>query len=185
MVGGGIGSMAAAAFLVRDGGWSGADITIFESSPVLGGSLDAAGTPSSGYSMRGGRMLTTDNYECTWDVFKSITSLRDPSKTVFEETVEFNERIKAHSQARLVDRNRAIVDVTSMGFTMEDRLQLVRLAEASEVVLAASRITDWLHREHVHSTRQWRSPAAGTPDVQERGVRQSVCRDSRRRGVHG
>ena len=50
MVGDGIGSMAAAAFLVRDGGWSGADITIFESSPVLGGSLDAAGTPSSGYS---------------------------------------------------------------------------------------------------------------------------------------
>jgi oleate hydratase len=143
--------MAAAAFSVRDGGWSGADITIFESSPVLGGGLDAAGTPSGGYSMRGGRMLTADNYECTWGLFKSITSLCDPSKTVFEETVEFNERIKAHLQARLVDRNRAIVDVTSMGFPMEGRLQLVRLAEASEVDLAASHITDWLSPGFFHS----------------------------------
>ena len=144
MVGGGIGSMAAAAFLIRDGGWSGGDITIYESPPVLGGSLDARGTPRPGYSMRGGRMLTTDNYECTWGLFKSIPSLRDPRKTVFEETVEFNARIKAHSRARLVDRNRAIMDVSCMGFTMDDRLELVRIAEASEQELAATRITDWL-----------------------------------------
>ena len=39
-----------------------------------------------GYSLRGGRMFTTDNYECTWGLFKTIPSLADPSKTVFEET---------------------------------------------------------------------------------------------------
>jgi oleate hydratase len=144
MVGGGIGTMAAAAFLIRDAGWQGADITIHEACPVLGGSLDAGGAPEPGYSLRGGRMFTTDNYECTWDLFKSIPSLSDPAKTVFEETVEFNERIKAHSRARLVDRNRAIVDVSSMGFTMDERLELLRLAETSEEKLAASRITDWL-----------------------------------------
>ena len=89
-------------------------------------------------------MLTTDNYECTWGLFKSIPSLRDPRKSVFAETVEFNERNKSHSRARLVDGNRAIVDVSSMGFTMSDRLELVRIAEASEERLGASRITDWL-----------------------------------------
>ena len=31
------------------------------------------GDPETGYSMRGGRMLTTDNYECTWGLLKSIT----------------------------------------------------------------------------------------------------------------
>ena len=144
MIGGGIGSMAAAAFLIRDGGVPGRNITIYESSPVAGGSLDGAGNPETGYSLRGGRMLTTDNYECTWGLFKSIPSLADPKKTVFEETIEFNNRIKAHSQARLVDKNRAIVDVTSMGFSMQDRVELVRLAEASEEQLGASRITDWL-----------------------------------------
>ena len=63
----------------------------------------------------------------------------------------FQKMLVMFGQARLVDRNRAIVDVTSMGFTMEDRLQLVRLAEASELELAASRITDWLSPGFFHS----------------------------------
>ena len=65
LVGGGIGALAAAAFLIRDGGLKGSDITVYEMLPILGGSLDGAGNASDGYSMRGGRMLTTDNYECT------------------------------------------------------------------------------------------------------------------------
>ncbi len=63
--GGGIGSLAAAAFAIRDGGVPGRNITIYESLPVLGGSLDAGGNPQEGYSFRGGRMFTTDSYECT------------------------------------------------------------------------------------------------------------------------
>ena len=90
LVGGGIGSLAAAAFMIRDGKMDGKDISILETLPVLGGSLDAAGDSDKGYSMRGGRMLTYDNYECTWDLFKSIPSLRNKDKTVFDETLEFN-----------------------------------------------------------------------------------------------
>jgi oleate hydratase len=74
-VGGGIGSLAAAAFMIRDGKLPGENISILEASPRMGGSLDGAGRADTGYSMRGGRMLTTDNYECTWDLFKSIPSL--------------------------------------------------------------------------------------------------------------
>ncbi len=144
LIGGGIGSLAAAAFLVRDGGVPGANIMILEAAPVLGGSLDGAGNPVSGYSLRGGRMLTTDNYECTWDLFKSIPSLLDKKKTVFDETVEFNQKHKANSLARLVDRRRAKVDVTSMGFSMQDRMELLKLSNADESELADSRITDWL-----------------------------------------
>ena len=144
LVGGGIGSLAAAAFMIRDGGLSGDRITILEATAVLGGSLDAGGSPAGGYSMRGGRMLTTDNYECTWDLFKSIPSLTAKNKTVFDETVEFNEMHKAHSMARLVDRRRAKVPVTSMGFSMADRLELLKLSSADEDTLGASRITDWL-----------------------------------------
>lgn len=54
-----------------------------------------------GYSLRGGCMFTIDNYECTWDLHKSIPLLNNRGKTVFDETVEFNERHKAHSMARL------------------------------------------------------------------------------------
>ena len=144
LVGGGIGSMAAAAFMIRDGNLSGGNISILEAAPVLGGSLDGAGDSAVGYSLRGGRMLTTDNYECTWDLYKSIPSLNLEGKTVFDETVEFNEKYKAHSMARLVDRRRAKVPVTSMGFSMQDRLELLKLSNADEDVLGASCITDWL-----------------------------------------
>ena len=84
LVGGGIGSLAAAAFMIRDGSLPGGNISIFEAAPAMGGSLDGAGDPAGGYSLRGGRMLTTDNYECTWDLFKTIPSLNCEGKTVFD-----------------------------------------------------------------------------------------------------
>ncbi len=144
MVGCGIGSLAAATFMIRDGSIPGCNITIYEAMPVVGGSLDGGGNPTDGYTIRGGRMLTTDNYECTWGLFKSIPSLTSPGKTVFDETIEFNKRNKSHSKARLVDQNRAKIDVESMGFSMQDRLELLKLIEADEEKLGTSRITDWL-----------------------------------------
>lgn len=135
--------MAAAAFMVCDGGMPGSSITILEAAHVRGGSLDGAGSPTAGYSRRGGRMLTTDNHECTWDLYKTIRSLRDKRMTVLDETLAFNERHKAHSMARLVDRRRAKVPVSSMGFSMQDRVELLKLSGASEEELGASRITDW------------------------------------------
>ena len=84
LVGSGIGSLAAAAFMIRDGGMLGSNITIYEAMPVLGGSLDGAGNADDGYTMRGGRMLTTDNYECTWGLFDTIPSLIHPGQTVLE-----------------------------------------------------------------------------------------------------
>ena len=143
-MGGGIGSLAAAAFMIRDGSLPGGNISILEAASLMGGSLDGAGNPARGYSMRGGRMLTTDNYECTWDLYKSIPSLNNEGKTVFDETVEFNEKHKSHSMARLVDSRRAKVPVTSMGFSMQDRIELLKLSHADEDTLAATCITDWL-----------------------------------------
>lgn len=144
LIGGGIGSLAAAAFMIRDGKMRGEQISILETGSLMGGSLDGAGNPEHGYSLRGGRMLTTDNYECTWDLFKSIPSLQHAGKSVFEETVDFNERYHSNSKARLVDKRRAKVPVTSMGFSMHDRMELLKLATTSEAELGNSRIVDWL-----------------------------------------
>jgi oleate hydratase len=143
-IGGGIGSLAGAAFLIRDGKVPASSISILESAALLGGSLDAGGDAMNGYSMRGGRMLTTDNYECTWDLYKSIPSLTRPGESVFDETLAFNETFKSHSQARLVDSRRAKVPVSSMGFSMQDRVELLKLSNADEDTLADDRITDWL-----------------------------------------
>jgi myosin-crossreactive antigen len=57
LVGGGIGALAAAAFMIRDGKVRADNISILEAEPLLGGSLDGTQIAGHGYSMRGGRML--------------------------------------------------------------------------------------------------------------------------------
>lgn len=144
LIGGGIGSMAAAAFMIRDGDVPADNIVILEANSLMGGSPDGAGDAQRGYSLRGGRMLTTDNYECTWDLFKTIPSLTSQRVSVYEETVAFNEKHQANSMARLVDRRRAKVPVTSMGFSMQDRMELLKLSQADEETLGITAITDHL-----------------------------------------
>lgn len=143
-VGGGIGSMAAAAFMIRDGNVAGEHIHILEGNSIMGGSLDGAGNAESGYSLRGGRMLTTDNYECMWDLYKTIPSINNKGQSVYDETVAFNQVNAPNSMARLVDSRRAKVPVSSMGFSMHNRLELLKLSNASEAELGTSCITDWL-----------------------------------------
>ncbi|WP_316232314.1 oleate hydratase [Bradyrhizobium sp. SZCCHNR1051] len=143
-IGGGIGSLAGAAFMIRDGGIPGQDITIFEKRLPYGGSLDGTRLADGSYSMRGGRMLTTEQYECTWDLLSTIPSYSRPEENILGETVAFNELHVTHAQARLVDANRHKVDVSTMGFSMQDRIELTRLTETSEEKLGNSLISDWL-----------------------------------------
>jgi myosin-crossreactive antigen len=81
LVGGGIASLASAAYLIRDGGLKGSNICIFEETALLGGSLDGSGSPDHGYVIRGGRMFTYEAYTCTFDLLSFIPSLTDPAKT--------------------------------------------------------------------------------------------------------
>ena len=144
-IGSGIGALAGAAFLIRDAGIDGAEITIFEkNAAVFGGALDAAMLADGAYSLRGGRMLTTEHYECTWALLGDIPDPDHPGQSVRARSADFNKVNVSHAQARLIDRNRHKVDVRHMGFTLHDRLELLRLVEASEARVADSRITDWL-----------------------------------------
>ena len=92
--------------------------------------------------MRGSRMFTFDNYECTWDLFKTIPSLSNAGKSVYDETVDFNNSHQTHARARLVDHQRGIVPVHSMGFSMHDRESLLKLMRVEEESLARNRISD-------------------------------------------
>lgn len=154
LVGGGIGSLAAAAFMIRDADVPGQNITVYEAMPLLGGSLDGGGDADHGYTMRGGRMLTTDNYECTWDLFASIPSLVHDGQSVRDETLAFNDVNRSHANARLVDANRHRLAVTSMGFSMTDRLELLKLVEIEEADLGRTVITDHLS-PHFFRTQFW------------------------------
>jgi oleate hydratase len=124
LVGAGIASLAAAAFLIRDGDVPGKNITILEASANIGGSLDAAGNSKDGYSMRGGRMLESQ-YLCTYELFSSIPTL-DGSKTVTQEIFDWNETIKTSSKSRLF-RDGHRVDSPAFGLSEKHILTIERL----------------------------------------------------------
>ncbi|WP_429925708.1 oleate hydratase (plasmid) [Agrobacterium vitis] len=139
LVGGGIASLATAAFLIRDGHLSGSNITIFEELDRLGGSLDGSGSPTEGYVVRGGRMLE-GKYQCTYDLFSSIPTL-DKKQTVTQEILQWNEVIKTSSKARLV-RGGHKLDAPEFGLSERHILNLERLAIEPEGLLGTSRIED-------------------------------------------
>ena len=57
IIGGGIAGLSAAAFLVTDAGMAADRVTIYESLPLMGGSMDAYGNAKIGYTSRGEREL--------------------------------------------------------------------------------------------------------------------------------
>jgi oleate hydratase len=154
LTGGGIASLAAAVFLVRDAGFDGQRVRILEELPVAGGALDGAGDPERGYVTRGARMLEDEAFSCTWNLLDSIPSLTAPPKTVRQEIGEFNARSRTSASARLVDRNHQILDATELGLSLRDRLDGVRLLALPERVIGSRRIDDFFS-EHFFSTRLW------------------------------
>jgi oleate hydratase len=139
LVGAGIASMAAAAFLIRDGDVIGQNITILEESDVVGGALDGAGDPKSGYVLRGGRMFES-KYLCTFGLFSSIPTLSG-DRTVTQEILAWNETLKTSSKARFI-RNGRRVDGPAFGLTEGQIVTIERLALEPEVLLGDSRIID-------------------------------------------
>ncbi|MEO8661805.1 MAG: oleate hydratase, partial [Bryobacteraceae bacterium] len=142
LVGGGIASLASAAYLIRDGSFAGQNIFIFEETTAIGGSLDGEGSPEAGYFMRGGRMFTDEAYTCTYDLLSFIPSLTNPDKTVRDEIRAFNDDNKSDSHSRLIAGG-VKLDASAMGFSTNDRLALVALMAHSEEALGAKRIEDY------------------------------------------
>ena len=139
LVGGGIASLAAAAFFIRDGDIPGHKITIIEESPRIGGSLDAAGNAADGYVMRGGRMLES-KYLCTYDLFSSIPTL-DERMTVTQEIFAWNETMKTSSKSRLF-RGGHRIDAPRFGLSEKQILTIERLGLEPEGMLGRTSISD-------------------------------------------
>ncbi|MBY0116499.1 oleate hydratase [Paenibacillus sp. FSL L8-0435] len=153
-VGGGIASLAGAAYLVRDCDFPGEHIHIIEEMPILGGSNDGAGNPDQGYIIRGGRMLNDEAYENLWELLASIPSIDRPGISVRQEITEFDDANPTHSNARLINRDGKVEDVLSMGFDMADRLAMGKLIITPEDTLGKLRINDWFG-PHFFKTNFW------------------------------
>ena len=155
-VGGGLASLAGAAYLIRDCKMPGNQIHIIEGMHILGGSNDGAGDVQNGFVCRGGRMLNEETYENFWELFSSIPSLDMPNMSVTEEILNFDHLHPTHAQARLIDKDGNILDVTSMGFNTEDRLALGKLMVTPEESLDDMTIEQWFaHTPHFFETNFW------------------------------
>ena len=139
LVGGGIASMAAAVFMIRDGDIPGHNITIFEELDKIGGSMDGSGSPETGYVLRGGRMFES-KYLCTFELFSSIPTL-DGSQTVTQETFAWNETMKTSSKSRLF-RNGKRQTAPEFGLSERHILTIEHLAIEPEGMLGRATIAD-------------------------------------------
>ena len=154
-IGGGLASMAGAAYLIRDCGMPGSHIHIYEGMNILGGSNDGAGD-NKGFVCRGGRMLNEETYENFWELFSSIPSLEVLNKSVTEEILNFDHLHPTHAQARLIDKDGNILDVTSMGFDNKDRVLLSKLMATKEENLDDMTIEEWFEESpHFFETNFW------------------------------
>lgn len=136
LVGGGIGSLSAAAFLIRDGHMPGRNIHILEQSAVYGGSMDGAGNAKDGYSARGGREIE-EHFECFMELFGFIPSLTNPDRTVLDEFRELNLAEPIESHCRLIENAGQKADFSSLGLSTAHSLQLGKLVMVTEEKLGA------------------------------------------------
>ena len=151
LVGGGLASLAAAAFLVRDAQMDGSRIHILESSDLPGGACDGLLRPDVGFVIRGGREME-NHYECLWDLFRSVPSLEIEDASVLDEFYWLNHDDPNYSMNRATLGRGASAD-TKNRFELSDEaaLELMRLFFTPDEALYDKTINDVLSEEFYRS----------------------------------
>jgi oleate hydratase len=140
IVGGGFGGLAAAAYLIRNAGVPGPDITIYEAEARPGGGFFLGGNAQSGYNLPGS--VFDAEFRCTFDLLADIPSTRNPSVSVKDEFFTFNTQNAFHDKAHVIDRMGQIVHGLHYGLSLRDGLDLVKLSLTPEALLDGRRIEE-------------------------------------------
>lgn len=146
VVGSGIAGMAAAAYLIRDGGMLPGDITIYEAGHDIGGAMCAGGGPETGYVLPTGRLLERE-CRCAFDLFSFVPSATDPAVSIKDHILAFNTRHPFDARARIVGRNGIASPQPHFGLNLRNRLKLARLAMTPETTLDGRRIDEFFGRD--------------------------------------
>lgn len=142
IVGGGIAGLSAAVFLVTDSHMPADQVTIYESLPLMGGCMDAAGDAKGGYTCRGERELEAW-MECLWYLCSKVPSLQTPGRTILDETHQANVREPICSHFRLMERQGALYDYTGPLMSPHDAKRMMELQLAAEADLEMKTVADW------------------------------------------
>lgn len=159
IVGGGLAGMAAAAFLIRDAGLTPSNITILEATDADGGALDGAGNGETGWLIRGGREME-EQFQCLWDLYRSIPSLEIAGASVLDEVWRINRADPSTSPVRaMCNHGQPLPDRNSLTLTGKARREITALILADEDTLAGKTIADMLSDDFMASNFWlfWRS----------------------------
>ena len=168
IIGGGLAGLAAAGFLIRDGGMSGKKIQIFEELKVSGGSMDGIYNPNRGYIIRGGREMEA-HFETLWDLFRTIPSLEDENVSVLDEFYWLNKADPSFSYTRIIEKRgrrektdgkltltpTAIRELIDLALTPEEKLQNVQIDQVFGDEFFASNF--WLYWATMFAFEKWSS----------------------------
>ena len=151
LIGSGLASLSAAAFLIRDGQMPGDHIHILEETALPGGACDGLNIPKLGFVIRGGREME-NHYECLWDLYRSIPSLEVENASVLDEFYWLNKDDPNFSKNRATLKQGDSAN-TGNRFDLSDEaaLELMRLFFTPDEDLYDKTIDDVLDEEFYKS----------------------------------
>ncbi len=168
LVGSGLASLAAAAFLVRDGQMKGENIHILEELSLPGGACDGINDSQRGFIVRGGREME-NHFECLWDLFRSIPSLETENASVLDEYYWLNKKDPNYSLMRAIEK-RGEDAHTAGKFTLSEKasMEIVKLFMSCDKDLYDKKISDvftdeffssnfWLYWRTMFAFEDWHS----------------------------
>ena len=151
LVGGGLASLAAAAFLVRDAQMDGSRIHILEEAGLPGGACDGLLRPDIGFVIRGGREME-NHYECLWDLFRSVPSLEVPDASVLDEFYWLNHDDPNYSMNRaILERGKSADTKNRFDLSDDAAMELMKLFFTPDEALYNKTIDDVLSDEFYQS----------------------------------
>ncbi|CAE6702216.1 oleate hydratase [Paraburkholderia haematera] len=167
LIGAGIASLSAAAFLVRDGQMKGENIHILEEMKLSGGACDGIRDPQKGFIIRGGREME-NHYECLWDLYRSIPSLETEGISVLDEFYRLNKKDPNASLMRVtVNRGehaglegfnfsaKALQEVSSLFLTRDEALYDKKISDVLSEEFFSSNF--WLYWRTMFAFEEWHS----------------------------
>lgn len=168
IVGSGLGALATAAFLVRDGQMKGENVHILEMQDLPGGACDGIEDTQKGFIIRGGREME-NHFECLWDLFRSVPSLELEDASVLDEFYWLNKEDPNYSLCRATV-NRGEDAQTNGKFALSDKAaeEMVRLFFTRDEDLQDKTIDDvfsqefydsnfWLYWQTMFAFETWHS----------------------------
>ena len=150
IIGAGISSLSAAAYLVRDCGMNGENIHIISGSDKAGGIF----ADESRNSVSSLAYISANASENLMELLGSIPSIDAPQRSVAEEILNYSAAHPINAKARMIVGSGEISGLSSMQLDGDDRSKMIKLIFADEKIIDDLRVDQWFS-EHFFTTDFW------------------------------